>query len=265
MRFIFLSKLLPIFVYPLGLACIFLLISLATRKKPRLGVGCVVAALLLLWLGSNDWVSTAVTRSLESRYLPPEDLPIGDVIVVLGGGTSTPQPPRQMVDLNSAVDRVFYAAWLYHQGSAPRLLVSGGIIEWRDHQATTPAEDMAEILGMLGVPSKAIWLESESRNTYENAVYTIDLLEEAGVERVILVTSALHMPRSVAIYKKLGWEVIPAPTDYIVTDRAWDELWRSNFTNQLLNFLPRAENLSQTTNALKEYLGMLVYRLRGWI
>ena len=169
------------------------------------------------------------------------------------------------MELNEAVDRVFYAAWLYHQGAAPRLLLTGGNIEWRGRRDTTPAEDMATILVMLGVPQEALWLESESRNTYENAVYTTQMMRAAGIEQVILVTSALHMPRSVALYRKLGWEVIPAPTDYGVTDQIWEDLWRPNLINQLFNFLPSAGNLSQTTTALKEYLGMLVYGLRGWI
>lgn len=263
--FVFLSKLLPLFVYPLGLACLCLLVALFAWRKPKLGMGLVASALVLLWLGSTNWVSTALTRSLEWRYLPAEQPPHGEVIVVLGGGTSAPQAPRQLVELNEAVDRVFYAAWLYRQGAAPRLLVTGGNIEWRGQRESTPAEDMTAVLVMLGIPQDAIWLESESRNTYENAVYTTQMMRSEGIEQVILVTSALHMPRSVALYRKLGWEVIPAPTDYAVTDQIWEDLWRPNLTNQLFNFLPSAGNLSKTTAALKEYLGMLVYGLRGWI
>jgi uncharacterized SAM-binding protein YcdF (DUF218 family) len=263
--FVFLSKLLPLFIYPLGLACIALLASLAVRGKNRLTIGLVAGALVLLWLGGTNWVSTALTRSLEWRYLPGDQTPTGDVIVVLGGGTSAPQFPRQMVEMNDAIDRVFYAAWLYQQGAAPRLFLTGGNIEWRDQRETTPAEEMASVLAMLGVPQEALWLELESRNTYENAVYTTQTMRAEGIEQVILVTSALHMPRSVALYRKLGWDVTPAPTDYAVTEQIWEDLWRPDLANQLFNFLPTARNLSQTTNALKEYLGLFVYGLRGWI
>ena len=170
-----------------------------------------------------------------------------------------------MVELNDAVDRVFYAAWLYHQGAAPRLLLSGGNIDWLRERDSTPAEEMAMILAMLEVPEGAIWLESKSRNTYENAVFTSQILESKGIERIVLVTSALHMPRSIALYEKLGWDVIPASTDYNVTQSDWEQLWEPNFTSQLFNILPSAGNLSKTTTALKEYLGMLIYFLRGWI
>jgi uncharacterized SAM-binding protein YcdF (DUF218 family) len=263
--FVYLSKLLPLLVYPLGLACIFLFFTLAIRRKPRLGMGLVAAALALLWLGGSNWVATSLSKSLEWRYLPPDQMPRADVIVLLGGGTNSPQYPRQMVELNAAIDRVFYAAWLYHQGAAPRLLLSGGNIDWRGQRESTPAEDMAAVLAMLNVPQDAIWLEGESRNTYENAIYTTQRLEAEGIEDVILVTSALHMPRSIALFKKLGRQVIPAPTDYTVTQWDWERLWEPNIASQLFNFLPSAANLSKTTNALKEYLGMLIYSLRGWI
>ena len=87
--FVYLSKILPLFVYPLGLACILLLIWLLIKKNRRSYRGLVIAALLLLWLGGNRWVSFALARSLEWRYLPSDPIPQADVIVVLGGGTES--------------------------------------------------------------------------------------------------------------------------------------------------------------------------------
>ena len=221
-------------------------------------------ALVVLWLGSTRWIALGMVRSLEWRYLPMTQMPSADAIVLLGGGTESAEYPRQTVELNSSGDRVLYAAWLYKQGKAPHILLSGGLIDWLD-TGSTPAEDMAVILDMMGVPKEALWLESTSRNTYENAVNSRKLLNEKGINRIILVTSALHMPRSVDLFKHQGFDVIPAPTDYSVTQAAWQRLTDPNLATQLLNLMPNIDNLSSVTRALKEYLGMLVYRLRGWM
>ena len=262
--FVFLSKLLPIFVYPVGLAVVLLLAALLWRKKPRRMVTCVLLALAIIWLAGNSWVATSLTRSLEWRYLPPEEFPQVEVIVLLGGGTQSANYPRPIVELNGAGDRVLYAAWLYHQGVAPNLLLSGGDIDWYGTR-NTPAEDMAILLEMLDVPRNAIWLESESQNTYENALFCRQILEEKGIDQIVLVTSAMHMPRSVGLFEKQGFDVIPAPTDFSVTEESWSKLWELNLVTQLFNFLPGVGNLGETTQVMKEYIGIVVYGLRGWL
>ncbi len=94
--FLFLSKLLPPFVYPLGLSCVLLLVALlALWKRPRIAAGAIVLALVVLLGTSNTWVSDGLTKSLERRHLPTT-LPVADAIVVLGGGIKSPHPPRPM-------------------------------------------------------------------------------------------------------------------------------------------------------------------------
>lgn len=262
--FVFLSKFLPIFVYPLGLAVFLLLAALLLRRSLRWQRICMLAALIVLLLGSNTWVAKTLTRSLEWRYLPPETYPQTEVIVVLGGSTGSAQYPRQIVEVSGAADRLLYAAHLYHQEVAPKLLLTAGYITWMNER-NAPAEDMAEIMQMLGVPEEALWLETESRNTYENALFTRKILEAQGINRIVLVTSALHMPRSVALFEKQGFEVIPAPTDYNLTQAGWDRLWAPELSTQLFNLLPSVGNLQTTTYALKEYIGIVIYGLRGWL
>jgi uncharacterized SAM-binding protein YcdF (DUF218 family) len=169
------------------------------------------------------------------------------------------------VELNGAGDRMLYASWLYHQGVAPTLLLTGSYIPWLNDNESSPAKDMGEILEMLGVPEDALWFETQSLNTHENAVRSAEVLKREGVNQILLVTSATHMPRAVRLFEKQGLEVIPAPTDYAVVQETWDRLWEPSIRVQLLNFLPDASNLSGTTTALKEYLGIIVYKLRGWI
>ena len=147
--------------------------------------------------------------------------------------------------------------------------MTGGSIEWLESRTSSPAGEMAELLSLLDVPSDALILETESRNTYENALFTRQILEEEGVNRIILVTSAMHMPRSVALFEKQGFDVLPAPADFGVTQDASDEK-KSGFTwseipGLIVDLIPSASNLATTTNVLKEYLGMMIYRIRGWI
>lgn len=222
-------------------------------------------AFALLWLGGNRWVSLGLKRSLEWQYFPPETLPKVDAIVVLGGGTEAGQYPRPIVELNSAGDRVLYAGWLYHQGVAPHILLSGGYIPWMGETTSSPAEEMSVILEMLDVPDEALWLEAESRNTYENALRSKEILERKGINQIVLVTSATHMPRAVGLFEKQELIVIPAPTDYSVDQATWNHLWVPNVWIQLLNLLPSANNLSGTTTALKEYFGIIMSRLSGWM
>jgi len=263
--FVFLSKLLPIFVYPLSLVCILLIITLIMKRESK-GLKITLGiSLAILWLCSTSYVSSSLVRSLEWQYLPPEELPNADRIVVLGGGIGSPEYPRQIVELSSAADRVVYASWLYHQGAAPKIILTGGYIPWKGKREGSPAENMAIILEMLSVPDDALILEEDSLNTYENAVNTKAILDAEGINRIILVTSASHMPRSVGLFAKQGLEVIPAPTDYSVTQAGWERLWEPNFTTQLFNLIPNVSNLSATTIALKEYIGILIYTLRGWI
>jgi uncharacterized SAM-binding protein YcdF (DUF218 family) len=263
--FIFLSKFLPLFVYPVGLTFIFLVFAFVYRQKPKRVKTFLIAALLVLWLGGNRWASKSLVRSLEWQYLPPDEIPHADVIVVLGGGTGPATYPRTLVELNGSADRLVYASWLYHQGAAPKLLLTGGYIPWMGERESSPAEDMAKILEMLDVPQTTIWLETQSLNTYENAIYSREILDREGIDRIILVTSAFHMPRSVPLFEMQGFEVIPAPTDYTITQQGWDELWEFNLTTQVFNLIPSAGNLDNTTWALKEYIGILVYTLRGWL
>jgi len=261
--FVFLSKLLPLFVFPLGLACLLLILALLWARARRLAI---VLALVILWLGSSRYVAYSLVRSLEGRYPTLDGTPAADAIVVLGGGTRSNDPPRPMTEVNEAGDRLIYAARLYRDGAADVVLVTGGSIEWLQPEGVAPeANDMAALMQLLGVPDKALWLEAESRNTYENALYSQEMLAEAGLNDILLVTSAMHMPRSAPLFTAQGLRVTAAPTDYLVSDAEWQHLWHGGPSATIINLLPNVEYLTYTTRCLKEYIGIFVYGLRGWL
>jgi uncharacterized SAM-binding protein YcdF (DUF218 family) len=261
---LFLSKLLPLFFYPLGLTCVLMLVaSVMLWKRPRLATIPIGLGLVILLSTGNGWVSDWLVRSLEFQNLPLKEIPKADAIVVLGGCVNPASPPRPWVEVSDEGDRVLYGAKLYREGKAPRIILSGGRIEW---QGGGPPEsgDMAEIVEAMGVPKTAILQDPTSRNTRENAVNVKQIMDSQGIKRILLVTSAMHMPRSLQIFKKLGIELIAAPTDFISTQQNIQEM-NSTIEGKVLNALPDAERLRHTTRALKEYVGIGFYWLRGWI
>lgn len=263
--FLFLSKLLPLFVYPLGLACLLLLVALLTLWGRRwVSALCMVLALTVLLASSNGVLTARLTQSLEWRtIIPTAELPKSEAIVVLGGATKSQFPPRPSVDLSESGDRVLYAAQLYREEKAPLIILSGGRIAWKGGGPSESA-DMAKLLVSMGVPKSAIVEEPASLNTYENAVNVKKILQERKIQQVLLVTSAMHMPRSLLIFQKQGINAIPAPTDFLVSEQEVSEPTASTEA-KILNFLPDSGRLDQTTRALKEYIGIVIYRLRGWL
>ncbi len=262
--FIFLSKFLPLLIYPAGLACLLVVAALVLRKKRRWQTWLLVAALLVLFVGGNRLVAMSLVRSLEWRYLPPAQIQPEAAIVVLGGGTEAALYPRPAVEVNSAGDRVLYAARLYKEGKATHILLSGGYITWLGTRNSTPAQEMADILELTGVPSSALWLQSKSQNTYEDALYSSQMLKDKGITHIILVTSAVHMPRAVALFRHQGLVVTPAPADYTVTLADWQNFFHASFPAWIIQMLPTAGNMDATSTALKEYIGLAIYGLRGW-
>jgi uncharacterized SAM-binding protein YcdF (DUF218 family) len=122
---------------------------------------------------------------------------------------------------------------------------------------------MASLAEIMGVPKSAILQDPNSLNTHQNAVEVRKILESKGIKgSVLLVTSAMHTPRSLLVFQRQGIKVIAAPTDFLVTENPIED---SSLEANLLNLLPNAYSLQQSTKALKEYIGLVVYRLRGWI
>ena len=259
--FLFLSKLLPLFFYPLGLSCLLLLIALVMiwRRRSRLAMIPITVAFLILLLSSNGEVSGALVRSLEWQNLPPREIPPAEAIVVLGGCTRSADYPRPWVEVAEAGNRILYAAKLYREGKAPKVILSGGRIDWLG-KGPSESADMAQLITTMGVPTTAIWQDPTSLNTRENAVNVQQIMAAQGIHKILLVTSAIHMPRSLLIFQKLGINAIAAPTDFLMA-----QVNSAPTSEQfILTGFPDTDPLRNTTRVIKEYVGILVYKLRGW-
>lgn len=254
---LFLSKVLSLLIHPLSLGLLLVTVGGALSygwDQRALGIGA--AGVLVLWIASTPLFADWLRGTLEQRFPPAQvsSAPEGDAIVTLGGAVGAPRPPRVYPDLNGAADRVWHAARLYQAGKAPFVIASGGTLPWKDGRFRE-ASAMETLLTSWDVPADSILKESSSANTYENATNTAEIVEERGFDRVLLVTSALHMRRALATFRSAGVNAVPAATDYQVVE--------SNMT--LLRLLPSAGALGGSTAAIREYVGYVVYDWRGWI
>ena len=258
---ILLEKILTLLFAPLGImfGTAILALILLTIGRRR---GAVIFLAFLVawgWIWSTPFLgSVLLGRLLDGdHYLPhyAEELPAGDAIVVLGGGVWPVSGARVYPDLTHAADRIWHAARLYHAGRAPLIVASGGNV-WPRIQRQSEAEAIRVVLNAFGVPDDVIVTEDRSRNTRQNAVFTAGLAVSRGIRRVLLVTSALHMSRAEAAFERVGLDVIPAAVDF--TRR------HSNFPSpRILRILPSAYNLGVNTRLFREYLGHLIYRIKG--
>jgi uncharacterized SAM-binding protein YcdF (DUF218 family) len=239
---------------PLLAIWLLILLSLLAQlwKRSRVAMIANLTAVVIFWLTGTSVVTNVLVREFELRYVPSGEIPLGDAIVVLAGVTGRAYQPQPVPHLGQGADRLVYAAKLYKEGKAPLVIFSGNQFE---------SDEMAEVMELLGVPRTAI-LEEDARlkNTYGGARDLIGQLVSHHVHKVLLVTSAIRMPRALAVFRHLGIDAIPAPTDFLT---------RTGAATQPLNVLgalvPNMADLGAFTAACHEFFGLVGYRLTGWI
>ena len=205
-------------------------------------------ALTLLYLLATTPVSNMLVKGLEQNAVV--DLSAckkADAIVVLGAGRPRSSPELEGFQPTAlSLERIRYTAILHKQCGVPILATGGG--------ERAESETMARVLkDDYGVDTK--WIENQSLTTWQNALYSRALLNQAlgdTIHKVVIVTHAWHMPRSVLSFKRAGFDVIPAPTAFN---------WREVPWKKLSYWLPRIRNLQISETALHEYMGLVWYWL----
>jgi uncharacterized SAM-binding protein YcdF (DUF218 family) len=233
---------------PASVLWLLLLGTLLRRRWPRVGRTLQVGAVLLLWAASTPFVAGALLTALQRHPPLPANgaLPAADAIVVLSAEADvTGAEYGGTVAGPTTMQRLRYGAALQRRTGLP-LLVSGGVpARGAPSLAATMA---AAATNELGVPVR--WQEDRSADTFENAAFSAALLREHGVRRVLLVTSAWHMPRAAAAFAANGLDVVAAPTGF----RAEPESG--------LQLVPDWRALRDTCLALHELLGAAWYAVR---
>ena len=254
------GKSLSLFLDPLALAIILLVSAfLVKKRRPNVFQITYVLTVMFLAVAACPTVEVWLTASLERQYPDRaiDSYPSAQAIVVLGGSIRMPSSAHHVSAIIDSSDRLLMALRLYHAGKAPLVVLSGGNnpLYFKKLPEQSEAEIMRRLLVEWGVPDTAIEVEGGSINTYENAVFSHRLLAGQGIRQIILVTSAIHMPRAAAAYREAGFDLVPAPADFQTG-------WRPATT--MFRWMPEADALVNSSKAIHEWLGLWVYRLRGW-
>jgi len=247
-RYFFKQLLLP----PGGLLLLLLAGWWLRRRAPRLGGLCFVLGIGGLWLMSLPVTVEWAARILESEVALDRSEWSGlkqraQAIVVLGAGREQADPAwGSDQPSHIALERLRYASRLSKASGLP-ILTSGGL-----HYGEPPSEALlaAEALQRdFATPTQ--WLEERSRTTWENALYSAEMFKAAGIQRIVLVTSASHMPRSRWCFEQAGLEVVAAPVGFLGVPNG----------RPFGGWLPEAKAVWQNGMLLNEAVGMLVYPL----
>jgi uncharacterized SAM-binding protein YcdF (DUF218 family) len=223
-------------------------VLLATRRRGA-GLLIALAGLVLAWLLST----TAIALVLARVLLPPleaartEQVQQVQAIVVLGGGV-LPRAPEFGAAQPSphTLGRLRYGAWLARQTGKP-LAFAGGI-GWAaagtdtEAEGTVAARTLQDDYGM-----KLRWMDDRSRDTTENAARMAEQLRRDGIRRIALVTDATHIPRAVAAFRAVGFEVLPAPTNFVIAAE-----------RPLLQWLPSTTGIADCRALIREWLARAV-------
>lgn len=249
-RMLFLNKLLPIFVLPLGWVFLLAIFGIVRRKRWPL-----VTALVVLYVSSMPLVSNGLIGGIESRNPPVPLAAAGpaDAIVPLGGIFGPPVADGYLANVASSGDRLEAGIVLWQLHQADWLVFTGGRIPWEGRTEVEGAISRRAAIAR-GVPADRVLVTGEIGNTRDEALAIAAIMKERGWKKIILVTSAWHMPRAAHLFRKAGVDIVPFPVDF-----------RHDGQRKvtLLDFLPNAGALADTELAVREWYGLAFYALTG--
>ena len=231
-----------------GIGAILLWVGAVKTGRSLISIGLLCFALIAA-LPVEEWA----LQPLEDRFAPPEDLGQVDGIVVVGGAVnSILSADRSAPESGDAADRMIQFAALARRFPAAKLVFSGGPLP--SLPAGPKESDWARVMfTSLGIDESRVIYEGESRTTAENALFTARLIHPAPGERWLLVTSAWHMPRAIGAFRGAGLDMIAYPVGY------------RTFRGPILHPYSLVDRLAMLHYAAHEWIGLVVYRLRGQI
>jgi uncharacterized SAM-binding protein YcdF (DUF218 family) len=254
LMFFILSKTVALLLVPSNLLLLIGAIGLVLlfTRRQRTGRWIVAASLVLFLIIGFLPVGSLLGHALESRF-PPWDPSRGppDGIIVLGSAIDPDlSQARGQTALNGSAERVTVIAKLARAYPKARIVYSSGNASLFNGPAE--ADYVMPLLESFGIPATRVSLETRSRNTYENALFSKALIKPKPGERWLLVTSAEHMPRAIGCFRRVGFPVEAYPVDWRTFPR-----WRFRLSTTF------ARGLRRTDRAVHEWLGLLVYWLSG--
>ena len=244
---IYIHKTLPLIVSPLGLLVSLLLLGLFLRRFWPF-------YLVLVFTLVFSWPPTArlIWSSLESTYpyQAIDHVEQADAVVALSGMRDTFETAHgHVAEWGGATDRLFAGIDLIKAGKADKLIFTRGQMPWSD---SPPEGEVLRLKALnMGIPEANILLTGKAANTADEAIEVKTLLQQEGLNHIILVTSSFHMPRSKRLFDHAGINSVAYPTDF-----------QANAATSWLDMIPSAEAFEETSSGLREYIGRMYYWLR---
>ncbi len=232
---------------------VLLMLAIIFFRKPKLRKILFIAALAVLLIFTNPLLLNFTLKKWEPKPVAIDNMQVYDIGIVLGG-FSHYLPSYNNIELTDAGDRLWQTVSLYQQGKIRKILISGGST-W--DRGKPEADAVRDVLLSMGIPGDDVLAESGSWNTYENARNSADLIAttQPGAS-CLLITSALHMPRSLACFRKAGLNPDAFPAEHMARhDRVFWPEW----------LLPKSDGLSQWNRIINEWMGILAYKMQGYI
>lgn len=249
---IYLHKILPIFLLPVGFTIILAASGLAWRERAFCWAGVI-----LLFLSALPFTGNLAMRAIENGQIQPDPdtLPPADAVVVLSGGLTRPSEGQRVAQWSGPlVNRFEAGVALYLASKAPKVMFTNGRLPWRYCQESIEVGLLAKAQA-AGIDSEAVITTGEVVNTAQEAAAAANILldKNTAIEsrKILLVTSAFHMRRAKLLFERAGFIVIAFPADFRVCHQQ---------PISVLDFFPTADGLTQTETALREWYGFLYYR-----
>lgn len=253
--FFYISKLTWLLVSPDSLLLVLIILSLVLLNvgKTKLAKFILSTAsgflIIIAFFPVGEWL----LYPLESRFQTEPSLPdkVDGIIVLSGAENAELSHTWNQVELNAAVERDLTFIILGKQYPNAKHIFTGGSgsLTKQEYKGADVAKQLFE---KLSFDTTKIIFERKSRNTYENIIYSKDLVKPKKNENWVLITTGWHMPRSVGIFCKAEWPVIPYPVDH-----------QSNKENLFRIDFDLANNLHELKTAIKEWLGLFAYYISG--
>jgi uncharacterized SAM-binding protein YcdF (DUF218 family) len=249
------SKIIWWFVEPSNVFLVLLLVAIVLLWTPwrrwarRLLAFLVVVTVILAVFPIGTWMIVP----LENRFPQIREIPPSVAGVITLGGAVSPYMTvvRDQTSLSGAVERLTEFIAIARRRPELRLVYTGGSGSLR-HQDLKETVVARRLFTEIGFDPALVVYEDQSRNTHENAVMTHALIRPGPEDVWVLITSAMHMPRSVGVFRKAGWKVLPYPVDY-----------KTDGTGEFRYFNGFPKGFGALGTAIKEWVGLLAYRMLG--
>ena len=243
------SKLLTFLIKPTFWILILILFSLFSKKKRK---SFILISISIYWFFGNEFITDLTYRIWEEEPISISEIKDFYEYGIVLGGFSGYDNDKRRIEFNDCGDRLFYAIKLYNLGKIKKIVISGGNGQLIN-DGHMEADWSKDFLINCGIPEQDILIESKSRNTWENSLFTSKLLKENTNKKLLLITSAWHMKRATFCFNQNNMDVDQFSTDYT----------QSNISLKLEHILlPNSISYERWETLIKEVIGNFVYKIK---